>query len=216
MVRRPGGPSLFQRGARSALADNLVEQPRGLPGFRAQAGGVGTPPALPGLIPFGGVPPGFAQSSRFTGGTVPSPLSLTRGDQTPSFTEPSYGGGAPVMPTPAVRGMSPLTQALASASTLPPAPTGGTATPQLPPPTQRAEAGPGILGLPGAGTPARSVALAGGGGGYQAPSPLAAINQQGQAPPQAQPSAGLSALIAALAQRGQKVSPGGGLFQKAF
>ena len=125
-------------------------------------------------------------------------------------------GGAPVMPTPAVRGMSPLTQALASASTLPPAPTGGTATPQLPPPTQRAEAGPGILGLPGAGTPARSVALAGGGGGYQAPSPLAAINQQGQAPPQAQPSAGLSALIAALAQRGQKVSPGGGLFQKAF
>jgi hypothetical protein len=197
-MRRPG-PNLFQRGARSALASNLVEPPRGMPAFRPQA--VATPQGLPGLIPYGPHPQGPTQSSTFTGGTVPSPFNLTGGDQTPGFTAPDYGGGPPVSPVGPSHTLSPLLQALSSPSFLPRPP----GTPIAGPAATGAIGGGGFGGgatsVPGIGAP-RAVGP-GGGGGFQIqpnlPTPTTSAPQPGA------PSPGLNALIAALAQTGQKL-----------
>lgn len=206
------GPNLFQRAARSALGgpglaarrggpsafqqdQQLVEPPRPMPMPRPGGETVGMPRGLPGLIGFGPSPPGFAQASRFTGGNVPSPFSPTRGEEIPQFKQPDYA--APQAPGQA-SALAPLLAALASAA--PAAPTGATAggSPFLPPkpapPTSGPLPQPSLPSSPAPiGTPTAIGAPTGGqGGGGYAPTP---------APLQ-------SALIAALAQQGQKLRPG--------
>jgi hypothetical protein len=198
MLRRPG-PNLFQRGARSALASNLVAPPQRLPGFRPQAGGVGTPQPLPGLIPYGPQPQGLEQNSRFSGGAVPSPMSLTRGDEVPPFHEPSYGAPAqsaflnalaPVGPSHLPR--PPGTPIAGPAATGAISPIGG---------------GGGAFGggsTSVAGVSAPGAVYGGGGGGYQI-QPGLTIPTGLREPT---PISSLSALIAALAQTGQRVNSG--------
>lgn len=194
--RRGGRPGLFQQAQRSTLAGQLVEPSRPLGAPRPQQGVVGTPHALPGLMPFGPAAPGFEQSSRFTGGAVEHPLSLTHGEDIPQFQQPDFA--APGVAGQA-KGISPLLAALSGPSSLAPAATGATAS----------GTGSG-RGAFGGGAPAPTPAPSSGG---LFPSPPSGPTFGGGAPPAglirpgADSSSTLSQLIAAIAQHGQKINP---------
>lgn len=198
-MRRPN--SLFRRAQGSALADQMVAPQRPLPGFGARPQVVGTPQPLPGLISYGTQPPGFAQSSRFTGGTVPNPMSLTRGEPTPNFTPPSFGGAPPVGPVGPTPPTSPLLQALSPRGPMGAAPTGATSGP--------APMGGGIVGsmLPPPPPPPPALVAAAqqiGLGSNPGGNPGHAILTPGGS------GATSSAISAALAQLGIKLNPSRG------
>lgn len=194
----------FHQAVRSALLDALVENPRALALAKPQGNTVGTPQGLPGLIPFGSAPPGMEQSSRFTGGNVPSPLSLTRGETPPDFQPPVYGPPGVAQPA------SPLIAALAGSAAA--APSGATSggnplAPPPGPPHPLPTPGPPALTGQGSGSGSGS-SLGPGGGSPQYPGqPL-----PGEQTPQLIPYGGPppQAVLAALAQLGKKINPSGG------
>lgn len=87
-------PMMGRQRARPSL-NQLVAQNRPLPPPRPVGQLVGTPKALPGLIPYGPEVHGPEQSTRFTGGQVPGgAMSLTHPEAPPTFQEPQFPQGA--------------------------------------------------------------------------------------------------------------------------
>jgi hypothetical protein len=190
---------------RPAIFDALVAAPRPLQGFQPKQQVVGGGRPLPGLIRYGNQPPGLASASRFTGGTVPNPMSLAHGEETPGFTAPTYAPTGATAPTAAPSGaMHPS----AVASALAPAPTGaigGIGATPLP------------IGNPNfPGATRAPVTFAPGPGPARAPVSFVNAPPGPGAPPQGDASSGLAALIAALAGRGQKLGGGGSNYQRAI
>lgn len=201
MIQRPQRGYGQQRGGLQQLLQppRRLESAPHLTPFHPQGAGVAPPRPLPGLIPFGSQPQGLQQNSRFTGGNVPGGgMSLVRPPEIPSFQQPNYGTlpQVPQMPQHPLAVLATLlTGAIgggagASGAVAPSPPPGG---------PQRAALTPQVrAGLGGNARPYIPIpqGLSGPQATYaQPPRPTAGPTRA---------AAPLGALLAALAQRGQR------------
>jgi hypothetical protein len=153
-------------------------------------GGVGMPQPLPPATRFGSLNPSITTGNRFSGGVVPGAQNMVHPEMPQTFQAPKYS--APSMSAP-THPLAPIVAALVSTGVGAPTSTGGGYSPPPPPQTHQ-------LVAPSQQAPT---------GRWGTPAVQSLLDQ----PPT---YANLSSLVAELAQRGQKVNPGGGSFVKSY